>query len=92
MQQLVLSTKAAKLMKLCEAEGFCTFDGLLLARGTDSVCPAICMTEGCDHVAEAAESGERGGFRAHGFAESLHFDYAACDEHGGGACAVVESV
>ncbi len=60
MQQIVLSTKATKLMKLCEAEGFCTFDGLLLARGSDSVCPAICMTEGCDHVAEMEPDQDQG--------------------------------
>ena len=49
---LVLSNKATKLMKLCEAEGFKTFDGLLRYVGGDSLCPAICMTEGCDHTGE----------------------------------------
>jgi len=39
-------------MKLCEMEGFKTFDGLLRHAASDSVCPAICMTEGCDHTTE----------------------------------------
>jgi hypothetical protein len=39
-------------MKLCEAEGFKTFDGLLRYVGSDDLCPAICMTEGCDHTTE----------------------------------------
>ena len=47
-----LTTKAAKLMKLCDAEGFQCLDDLLAAAATDSVCPAICMTEGCDYTAE----------------------------------------
>jgi len=49
---IVLSGKAEKLMKLCEYEGFTTFDQLLRHVGSDSVCPAICVTEGCDHTAE----------------------------------------
>jgi len=52
MSNIVLSNKASKLMKLCEMEGFKTFDGLLRHAASDSVCPAICMTEGCDHTTE----------------------------------------
>ncbi len=52
MSQIVLSNKAQKLMKLCEAEGFASLDDLLAVAAVDSVCPAICMTEGCDHTAE----------------------------------------
>jgi hypothetical protein len=52
MSEIVLSNRAAKLMKLCDTEGFKCFDDLLAAVATDSVCPAICMTEGCDHTAE----------------------------------------
>ena len=50
--QLVLTTKAQKLMKLCEVEGYKNARDLIQAVWTDSVCPAICMTEGCDHTAE----------------------------------------
>ncbi len=49
---LVLTTKAQKLMKLCEVEGFKNAHDLVEAVWCDSVCPAICMTEGCDHTAE----------------------------------------
>jgi hypothetical protein len=52
MSTIVLSNKATKLMKLCEAEGFEKLDDLLKMSVTDSVCPAICMTEGCDSTAE----------------------------------------
>jgi hypothetical protein len=52
MSTIVLSNKAQKLMKLCEAEGFDKLDDLLALVATDSVCPAICMTEGCDYTAE----------------------------------------
>ena len=52
MSDIVLSNKATKLMKLCEAEGFENLDDLLAVAATDSICPAICMTEGCDHTAE----------------------------------------
>ena len=57
---LVLSTKSAKLMKLCEAEGFKTFDQLLRHVGGDSLCPAICMTEGCDHTTEMEPDQDQG--------------------------------
>ena len=52
MTSFALSTKAAKLMKLCEAEGFNCLDDLLAACVSDSVCPAICLTEGCDYTTE----------------------------------------
>jgi hypothetical protein len=47
MSTFALSHKAANLMKLCDLEGF---DDLLQAVATDSVCPAICMTDGCDYA------------------------------------------
>jgi hypothetical protein len=50
--QLVLTDKALKLMRLCEVEGFKSPYDLLQAVAGDSVCPAICMTEGCDYTAE----------------------------------------
>jgi hypothetical protein len=52
MSDIVLSSKATKLMKLCEAEGFDSLDDLLAVAATDSICPAICMTQGCDHATE----------------------------------------
>jgi hypothetical protein len=52
MTSIALSAKAAKLMKLCDGAGFACLDDLLAASITDSVCPAICMTEGCDYTTE----------------------------------------
>jgi hypothetical protein len=52
MPQVALSHKAAKLMKLCDLEGFKRIEDLLKASITDSVCPAICMTEGCSYTTE----------------------------------------
>ena len=50
--QLVLTDKAKKLMQLCEVEGYKNAHDLIEAVWCDSVCPAICMTEGCDYTAE----------------------------------------
>jgi hypothetical protein len=60
MSTIALSNKAAKLMKLCEVEGFVCFDDLLEATATDSVCPAICMTEGCDYTTEMEPDQDKG--------------------------------
>jgi hypothetical protein len=60
MSDIVLSNRAAKLMKLCEAEGFASLDDLLAIAVIDSVCPAICMTEGCDHTTEMEPDQEEG--------------------------------
>ena len=57
---IALSNKAAKLMMLCELEGFKSFDDLLEAAATDSVCPAICMTEGCNYTTEMEPDQDRG--------------------------------
>jgi hypothetical protein len=59
--QLVLTTKAQKLMTLCEVEGYKNALDLVEAVWTDTVCPAICMTEGCDHTAEM-EPDQREGY------------------------------
>ena len=52
MSSIALSHKAQKLMKLCEIEGFENVEDALFSGITDSVCPAICMTEGCDYTTE----------------------------------------
>jgi hypothetical protein len=58
---VVLSRKAVKLMTLCDLEGFNSLDDLLLAVALkDSVCPAICMTEGCDHTAQMEPDQDQG--------------------------------
>jgi hypothetical protein len=60
MSTIALSNKGAKLMKLCDVEGFDSLDDLLQAAVTDSVCPAICMTEGCDYTTEMEPDHDRG--------------------------------
>src|SRR3954470_12671978 len=57
---IALSQKAAKLMTLCDLEGFERFDDLLQVAATDSVCPAICITEGCDYTAEMEPDQDQG--------------------------------
>jgi hypothetical protein len=52
MSTIVLTHKAAKLMKLCDLEGYKRLHDLLKASVSDSLCPAICMTEGCDYTTE----------------------------------------
>ena len=49
---IALSHRAEKLMVLCELEGFKTLDDLLQEAATDSVCPAICVVEGCNYTTE----------------------------------------
>jgi hypothetical protein len=60
MSTIVLSNKGAKLMKLCQAEGFESLDDLLALSVTDNLCPAICMTEGCDHTTEMESDQDEG--------------------------------
>jgi hypothetical protein len=60
MSAVTLTSKAGKLMKLCEIEGFESLDDLLQSAATDSVCPAICMTEGCDYTTEMEPDQDQG--------------------------------
>jgi hypothetical protein len=60
MPAIVLSTKGAKLMKLCDAQGFKSLDDLLAISVADNMCPAICMTEGCDNIAEMESDQDEG--------------------------------
>lgn len=61
MSNIALSQKTVKLMKLCDLKGFESLgDLLLLATLRDSLCPAICMTEGCDQTAETEPDQDQG--------------------------------
>jgi hypothetical protein len=60
MSSVVLSPKAQKLMKLCDIEGFENVGDVLFSSMTDSVCPAICMSEGCDYTTEMEPDQDRG--------------------------------
>ena len=60
MSTIALSNKGAKLMQLCDLEGFKSLDDLLQAAATDSVSPAICMKEGCDYTTEMEPDQDKG--------------------------------
>jgi len=60
MSDIVLSNKGTKLMTLLQAEGLESIDDLVALSVADNVCPAICMTEGCDHVAPMESDQEEG--------------------------------
>jgi hypothetical protein len=52
--------RLAKLRTLVDAEGHASLDELLQATITDSVCPAICVTIGCDYTCEMEPDQDRG--------------------------------
>lgn len=54
------SVPSAKLLKLAEIEGYSDYMDLLAEAAVDSVCPAICTNEGCDHTAEMEPDQDRG--------------------------------
>jgi cobalamin biosynthesis Co2+ chelatase CbiK len=60
MSAIVLSIKGSKLIRVCEVEGFATVDDLIALVVADSVCPAICMTAGCEHIAPMESDQEEG--------------------------------
>jgi len=60
MSTIALSNKAAKLMKLCDAAGYGNLENLLKASVVDSMCPAICMTEGCDYTTDMESDQDEG--------------------------------
>lgn len=47
---IVLTSKATKLLKLCERSGFADLSYFLADCAKRESVPAICMTEGCDYV------------------------------------------
>jgi hypothetical protein len=49
-----------KLQNLIKIEGFKDDTSLFEAVVTDSVCPAICMNDGCDYTAEMEPDQDRG--------------------------------
>jgi hypothetical protein len=49
-----------KLQKLVEIEGFKDDISLFEAVVTDSVCPAICINDGCDYTSEMEPDQDRG--------------------------------
>jgi hypothetical protein len=58
--ELVLTTKAAKLMRLCEIEGYGNAYDLLQAAAGGGACPAICMTEGCEYTTQTTPNESQG--------------------------------
>ena len=49
-----------KLEHLADIEGYERVDELLEAAALDSVCPAICMNDGCEYTAEMEPDQDRG--------------------------------
>jgi hypothetical protein len=49
-----------KLQKLVEIEGFKDDISLFAAVVSDTVCPAICMNDGCDYTSEMEPDQDRG--------------------------------
>jgi hypothetical protein len=47
-------------MKLCDLEGYKRIHDLLKSSAKDSLCPAICMTEGCDFTTEMERDQDAG--------------------------------
>jgi hypothetical protein len=45
-----MATRKAKLAKLLAIEGYATSHDFAAAFVTDSVCPAICMSDDCNHT------------------------------------------
>ena len=60
MSHIALTGKGAKLMKLCDLEGYKCINDLLQASMKDNICPAICMTERCDHTTEMESDQDEG--------------------------------
>jgi hypothetical protein len=56
----VSALSQTKLQKLVEIEGFKDDISLFEAAVADSVCPAICMNDGCDYTAEMEPDQDRG--------------------------------
>ena len=59
-RQPVSDLSQQKLKKLVEIEGYDDDVALIADAATDSVCPAICMNEGCDYTAEMEPDQDRG--------------------------------
>jgi hypothetical protein len=45
-----MATRKAKLAKLLAIEGYASTEAFAEAFVSDSVCPAICMSDDCDHT------------------------------------------
>ena len=54
------SEREAKLQKLAELEGFDTVEAMFDAEVHDSVCPGICINQGCDYTTEVAPDQRKG--------------------------------
>jgi hypothetical protein len=50
----------SKLRKLVEVEGYDDEVDLIAASVADSVCPAICMNDGCDYTTETEPDQSQG--------------------------------
>lgn len=60
MNDLSEEERRAKLATLAEATGYASFDELIEASVTDSVCPAICTEPGCSYTTDMEPDQDRG--------------------------------
>jgi hypothetical protein len=77
---VAVTMKGAKLMRLCDIEGFETIADLLSAAITDAVSPGICMTEGCDYTTEI-EPDQREGYCEACGGNTVGLGARACRHH-----------
>ncbi len=50
MSTIVLTSKGAKFLRVCEANEIASIDDLIKLHKEGSACLAICMTEGCNFI------------------------------------------
>jgi hypothetical protein len=55
-----MATRKAKLVKLLAIEGYASTEAFAEAFVSDSVCPAICMDDDCDHTTELEPDQDQG--------------------------------
>ena len=58
--QSVAEKRRTKLDQLAEIEGFDNPQQMIEASIVDSVCPAICLNDGCDYTVEMEPDQDRG--------------------------------
>lgn len=57
---LELTTKTRKLLVILNSKGYDFLEDLAKDALSDSLCPAVCMVEGCDHIADMEKDQDEG--------------------------------
>jgi hypothetical protein len=58
--QFTTTQKTEKLLVILNGRGFDFLEDLARVAMADSTCPAVCMTEGCDHIDDLEKDSEEG--------------------------------